>query len=140
MAARRFEGLAEADGLAAIATQIERSRQAERVAERLFDLRAALDRARERFAALADLPTLPSLRPSDAASQLGARIAALRADEAAAEARAAALRRDLDGISAEMAAISDALGCVCPSCGMPLGAARVDAPADPAFGLCAHAA
>jgi predicted nuclease with TOPRIM domain len=114
-------GLPEAEQLANLTRTVERSRERERLGQRVLQLSRGLALGRARLAALQGLPeAVPALENTSSAQDILKRLTDLRSAAHIAEGRVAQIDEGLKSVQAEMARLVEETGGLCPTCGSPV--------------------
>jgi hypothetical protein len=113
-----LQNLPDAADAAQIVRAVEDSREHERIAGSVFQRSRALTTARRRTAALSALPDAPPMLDTSEAAEIGvAQLARLRQGLKGAFQRTASAEAEMEAIAAEIAAIAEEFGGLCPTCG-----------------------
>jgi hypothetical protein len=113
--------LPEADRLTHLVRMVERSRERERLGERVLGLSQNLARSKARLAALQGLPeALPALENTGSAQNILKRMNDLRSAALIAQSRVAQVDEGLASVQADMAQLIQETGGLCPTCGSPV--------------------
>ncbi len=111
----------DAEELTRLTRSVERSRERERLGERLIRLSHGLARSKARLAALRRLPEAPPTLENIASAQdILKRMNDLRAAALIAQSRIAKVDEGLKAIQADMAQLVEETGGLCPTCGSPV--------------------
>lgn len=115
--------LPEPEQFAKLASDVERSRERERLGRQVLQLTGALSRSRSRLDALRSLPAaVPALENPTAAQNILSRLADFRSAAAIAQGRLAQIHASLASVQADMARLVEETGGLCPTCGSPVSA------------------
>lgn len=113
--------LPEAERLTDLARRVERSRERERLGERVVQLNRDLARSKARLAALQSLPhSVPDLEKTSSAQNILKRVTDLRSAALLAQSRIVQVGDGLKSVQAEMARLIEETGGLCPTCGSPV--------------------
>ena len=113
--------LPEAEHLTDLTRMVERSRERERLGERVIGLGRNLARSKARLAALQSLPeAVPALESTSSMQNALKRMNDLRAAALLAQSRVAQADEGLRSVQAEMARLIEETGGLCPTCGSPV--------------------
>jgi AAA domain len=113
--------LPEGEQLTRLTHMVERSRERERLGERVVGLSRGLARSKARLAALESLPAaLPALENTASAQNILKRMNDLRSAALIAQSRIAQVDGGLTSLQAEMARLVEETGGLCPTCGSPV--------------------
>jgi hypothetical protein len=113
--------LPEAEQLTHLTRMVERSRERERLGERVIRLGQSLTRSKARLAALQSLPeALPILENTSSAQNILKRMNDLRSAALIAQSRVAQVDEGLKSVEADMAQLIEETGGLCPTCGSPV--------------------
>ncbi len=113
--------LPEAEHLSDLTRMVERSRERERLGERVIGLGRNLARSKARLAALQGLPeAVPALESTSSMQNVLKRMNDLRAAALLAQSRVAQADEGLRSVHAEMARLIEETGGLCPTCGSPV--------------------
>ncbi|UVF18953.1 AAA family ATPase [Microvirga terrae] len=113
--------LPDAEELTRLTRMVERSRERERLGERVLQLGHRLARSRKRLAALHDLPDgIPALENTAPAQNILKRVNDLRSAARIAQDRLAKVDEGLVSVQADMAKLIEETGGLCPTCGAPV--------------------
>ncbi|HEV2564532.1 MAG TPA: AAA family ATPase [Microvirga sp.] len=111
----------DAEELTRLTRRVERSRERERLGERLIRLSHGLAGSKARLAALRRLPEAPPTLENIAPAQdILKRMNDLRAAALIAQSRIAKVDEGLKAIQADMAQLVEETGGLCPTCGSPV--------------------
>ncbi|MFC4172604.1 AAA family ATPase [Microvirga sp. GCM10011540] len=115
--------LPEPERLARLASNLERSRERERIGRQVIQVAEALARSRVRLDALRAMPeAAPPLEKTAPAQNILSRLVETRSAAALARERLAQIGLGLESIQAEMARLVEETGGLCPTCGSPVNA------------------
>jgi uncharacterized protein YdcH (DUF465 family) len=113
--------LPEGEQLTRLTRMVERSRERERLGERVVGLSRGLARSKARLAALESLPAaLPALENTVSTQNILKRMIDLRSAALIAQSRCATIDDGLTSLQAEMARLVEETGGLCPTCGSPV--------------------
>jgi DNA repair exonuclease SbcCD ATPase subunit len=113
--------LPEAEQLAGLTRMVERSRERERVGQRVLQLGRNLALGKARLDLLQGLPgQAPTLENTSSAQHILKRLSDLRSAAHIAEGRMAQVDEGLKSVQAEMARLIEETGGLCPTCGSPV--------------------
>jgi hypothetical protein len=113
--------LPEGEQLTRLTRMVERSRERERLGERVVGLSHGLARSKARLAALGSLPAaLPALENTASAQNILKRMNDLRSAALIAQSRIEQVDGGLTSLQAEMARLVEETGGLCPTCGSPV--------------------
>jgi DNA repair exonuclease SbcCD ATPase subunit len=113
--------LPEGEQLTRLTRMVERSRERERLGERVVGLSRGLARSKARLAALESLPAaLPALENTASAQNILKRMNDLRSAALIAQSRIEQVDGGLTSLQAEMARLVEETGGLCPTCGSPV--------------------
>jgi Tfp pilus assembly protein PilO len=111
----------DAEELTRLTRSVERSRERERLGERLIRLSHGLARSKARLVTLRRLPDAPpTLENTASAQNILKRMNDLRAAALIAQSRIAKADEGLKAIQADMAQLVEETGGLCPTCGSPV--------------------
>ncbi|MEE1613405.1 AAA family ATPase [Microvirga sp. CF3016] len=111
----------DAEELTHLTRSVDRSRERERLGERLIRLSHGLARSKARLATLRRLPEAPpTLENTASAQNILKRMTDLRAAALIAQSRIAKVDEGLKAIQADMAQLVEETGGLCPTCGSPV--------------------
>ncbi|WP_262296016.1 AAA family ATPase [Microvirga sesbaniae] len=113
--------LPDAEELTRLTRTVERSRERERLGERVLQLGRRLAQSRTRLAALRGLPDgVPVLENTASAQNILKRVNDLRSAALIAQGRLAKVDEGLASVQADMAKLIEETGGLCPTCGSPV--------------------
>ncbi len=114
-------GLPEAEQLASLTRTVERSRERERLGQRVLQLSRNLALGKARLAVMQSLPeAVPALENTSSAQDILKRLGDLRSAAHIAQGRMAQVDEGLKSVQAEMARLIEETGGLCPTCGSPV--------------------
>jgi hypothetical protein len=121
--ARITAGLPEPERLTRLSSNLERSRERERIGRQVLRLSEALSRSRSRLTALQSLPVAaPVLENTSTAQDILSRLTEFRGAAAIAQGRLAQIDAGLKAVQADMLRLVEETGGLCPTCGSPVNA------------------
>lgn len=113
--------LPDAEELTRLTRSVERSRERERLGERLIRLSHGLARSKASLATLRRLPDAPpTLENTVSAQNILKRMSDLRAAALIAQSRIAKVDEGLKAVQSDMAQLVEETGGLCPTCGSPV--------------------
>lgn len=113
--------LPEAEQLMQLARMVERSRERERLGERVIGLGRNLTRSKARLDALRSLPEdLPILENTSSMQNVLKRMNDLRSATRIAQSRVAQVDEGIQAVQTDMAQLIEETGGLCPTCGSPV--------------------
>ena len=121
MRAEATAKLPEAEQLADLTRRVERSREHERIGQRVIQIGREVARSKAGLAALQSLPdAAPTLEKTTSAQNMLKRMNDLRSATLIARSRIAQVDEGLKSLQAEMARLVEETGGLCPTCGSPV--------------------